>query len=92
MPDSISNDLLQVVESPQGTAHSGKINGMPIAGKTGTAELKLKQDEKGAELGWFVAYRTGAPNLLIAMMIENVQERGGSRIPVEKVKNIFAQP
>lgn len=91
---AISNDLLQVVESPQGTAHSGKINGMQIAGKTGTAELKLKLDEKGAELGWFVAYRTGAgsPNLLIAMMIENVQERGGSRIPVDKVKNIFAQP
>jgi penicillin-binding protein 3 len=87
----ISADLLNVVESPQGTAHSGKINGMSIAGKTGTAELKLKQDEKGAEIGWFVAYKTDAPHILIAMMVENVQERGGSKIPVEKVKNVLTQ-
>nr|WP_211171186.1 penicillin-binding transpeptidase domain-containing protein [Bacillus sp. DNRA2] len=89
--NTLSANLLNVVENPQGTAHSGKINGMTIAGKTGTAELKLKQDEKGAELGWYVAYRTDAPQLLIAMMIENVQERGGSKIPVEKVKNVFGQ-
>lgn len=88
---TISADLLNVVENPQGTAHSGKINGMAIAGKTGTAELKLKQTEKGAELGWFVAYKTEAPHLLISMMVENVQGRGGSKIPVEKVKNVFAQ-
>ncbi|WP_147533329.1 penicillin-binding transpeptidase domain-containing protein [Bacillus marasmi] len=87
----ISADLLNVVENPQGTAHSGKIAGMSIAGKTGTAELKLKQDEKGAELGWFVAYKTDEPHILIAMMVENVQERGGSRIPVEKVKNVLSQ-
>ncbi|MGJ7921988.1 penicillin-binding transpeptidase domain-containing protein [Neobacillus sp. LXY-4] len=87
----ISDDLLNVVENPQGTAHSGKINGMAIAGKTGTAELKLKQDEKGAELGWFVAYKTDDPHLLITMMVENVQERGGSKIPVEKVKNVLSQ-
>jgi penicillin-binding protein 3 len=86
----ISEILLQVVENPQGTAHSGKINGLSIAGKTGTAELKLKQGESGTELGWFVGYKTTAPHLLISMMIENVQDRGGSHVPVEKVKNIFS--
>jgi penicillin-binding protein 3 len=87
----ISGYLLNVVESPQGTAHSGKIAGVGVAGKTGTAELKLKQDEKGAELGWFVAYKTEAPHVLISMMVENVQGRGGSKIPVEKMKNVLSQ-
>ena len=86
----ISQALLQVVESPQGTAHTGKISGLSIAGKTGTAELKLKQGESGSELGWFVGYKTTAPHLLISMMVENVQDRGGSHVPVEKVKNIFS--
>lgn len=88
----VADTLFKVVDDPRGTAHSGKIDGIPVAGKTGTAELKLKQGEEGSELGWFVAYKTDAPHLLIAMMIENVQNRGGSRIPVEKVKNILQNP
>jgi penicillin-binding protein 3 len=85
----ISGTLLKVVEDPSGTAHSGKINGVTYAGKTGTAELKRKQGEVGTEHGWFVAYKTESPHILIAMMVENVQKRGGSKIPVEKVKNIL---
>jgi penicillin-binding protein 3 len=85
----ISDSLLKNVEDPSGTAHSGQINGISYAGKTGTAELKLKQGEAGAELGWFVAYKTQSPHILVAMMVENVQNRGGSKIPVEKVKNIL---
>ena len=76
---------------PQGTAHKAQIEGLPLAGKTGTAELKAKQGEKGSENGWFVAYNTENPSLLVAMMIEGVQEKGGSGIVVEKVKNIFTQ-
>ena len=87
----INNMLLKVVEDPQGTAHKAKLDGLPLAGKTGTAELKAKQGEKGTENGWFVAYNTENPSLLVAMMIEGIQDKGGSGIVVEKVKNIFAQ-
>ncbi|WP_141431060.1 penicillin-binding transpeptidase domain-containing protein [Bacillus sp. 03113] len=85
----INNDLVQVIEDPSGTAHSGRINGIKLAGKTGTAELKVKQGEKGKENGSFVAYKVDQPDLLIAMMIEGVQDRGGSSFVVKKVKNIF---
>lgn len=81
--------LSKVVNDPSGTARSAKIDGKPLAGKTGTAELKAAQGEKGKENGWFVAYNTDDPNLLIAMMVEGVENKGGSSAAVEKVKNVF---
>ncbi|WP_445488823.1 penicillin-binding transpeptidase domain-containing protein [Niallia sp. 03133] len=87
--NTISNDLQQVIDSPRGTAHSGKINGLILAGKTGTAELKEKQGEKGTENGWFVAYNKKDKNLLISMMIEGVQSKGGSSHVVLKVKKVL---
>ncbi|PLR94491.1 penicillin-binding transpeptidase domain-containing protein [Bacillus sp. T33-2] len=87
---SINRMLTKVVTDPNGTAYSAQINGYPLAGKTGTAELKLKQGEKGQELGWFVAYNPQSPELLISMMIENVQEKGGSKAAVSRVKEVFA--
>lgn len=81
--------LIQVVENPRGTANAAKMEGYPLAGKTGTAEFKEKQNEAGKENGWFVAYNTDNPSLLIAMMIEHVEGRGGSKVVVEKVKRVF---
>ncbi|XJZ27120.1 penicillin-binding transpeptidase domain-containing protein [Bacillota bacterium Lsc_1132] len=80
--------LRKVVADPNGTAHRAEIPGYPLSGKTGTAEIKQKQGETGTENGWFVAY---SPNLMMAMMIENVQGRDGSQVPVGKVKNLFMQ-
>jgi len=85
----ISDDLQQVIESPNGTAHAGEIAGKTLAGKTGTAELKAKQGEKGTENGWYVAYDKKNKDLLIAMMIEGVQDKGGSSHVVKKVKKII---
>lgn len=87
--ETISNDLQQVVDNENGTAHAVKTEGMTLAGKTGTAELKAKQGETGTENGWFVAYDKKEKDLLIAMMIEGVQDNGGSAHVVKKVKNIL---
>jgi penicillin-binding protein 3 len=84
----ISGILRKVVGDPSGTAHAADMADYPLAGKTGTAEIKQKQGETGTENGWFVAYNVNSPNLLIAMMVENVQNRGGSQIPVKLVKGI----
>lgn len=85
----ILDALKAVIESPQGTATSARISGLPLAGKTGTTEFKQRQDEEGKETGWFVAMNTEDPELLVLMMIENVEGRGGSGYVVPKVRNVF---
>lgn len=93
--NEVRNDLIQVVENPSGTAHSAKIEGKTIAGKTGTAEIKQsKDDTEGTEIGWFNAFNVGesdANSLLIVSMVENVKGKGGSHYLLPKVRAIFAQ-
>lgn len=87
----IKEDLIQVVENENGTAHSAKINGKKMGGKTGTAEIKLsKEDTNGTEIGWFNAFLEDKNNpLLIVSMVENVKEKGGSHYLLPKVKTIL---
>ncbi|RWR08091.1 penicillin-binding transpeptidase domain-containing protein [Siminovitchia fortis] len=85
----IQNALLKVVEDPKGTARGARIEGKRIAGKTGTAEIKAKQGEKGKENGFFVAYDTEKPDMLVAMMVEDVLDRGGSAPAVDRVKKVL---
>lgn len=87
----IAADLRKVVGDAEGTAHAAEIAGYPLSGKTGTAEIKQKQGETGTENGWFIAYNTESPNLMIATMVEGVEGRGGSGIPVKIVKNIYTR-
>lgn len=85
----VEGDMVQVIESPMGTGHGAQIVGLKLAGKTGTAELKETQDTQGKEFGWFVAYNTDNPQLLVALMVENVQGRGGSHMLAPKVQTLF---
>lgn len=93
--NEVRDDLIQVVKNPSGTAHSAKIEGKTIAGKTGTAEIKQsKDDTEGTEIGWFNAFNVGesdANSLLIVSMVENVKGKGGSHYLLPKVRAIFAQ-
>ncbi len=93
--NEIRNDLIQVVENPSGTAHSAKIEGKTIAGKTGTAEIKQsKDDTEGTEIGWFNAFNVEESDdnsLLVVSMVENVKGKGGSHYLLPKVRAIFAQ-
>ncbi|OZU88815.1 penicillin-binding protein [Virgibacillus indicus] len=75
-----------------GTAEQANEAEFPISGKTGTAELKLtSEDKSGKENGWFVGYPTDDQNILIAMMVEHTEDRGGSGYTVEKVTDIFKE-
>ncbi|QVY61340.1 penicillin-binding transpeptidase domain-containing protein [Cytobacillus gottheilii] len=85
----MNSALRKVIQEPGGTGRAAKMDDYPLAGKTGTAELKLNVGMKGQENGMFVAYNPDSPKLLIAMMIESVEDAGGSGIVVEKVKNVF---
>lgn len=91
--NTIKNNLIEVVEDANGTGHEAKVQGMTIAGKTGTAEIKASQDdENGTELGWFNAFRVSNmkdEQLLMINMIEDVKDRGGSHYLLPKVKRMF---
>ena len=91
--NTIKEDLIQVVENPQGTANDMKVSGVTIAGKTGTAELKQNKDDKDSgTLGWFNCFTTNKDsNLLIIGMVENTQNNsnGGSHYLIKKIKTLF---
>ena len=93
--DIIENDLIQVVENPEGTANDMKIEGTTIAGKTGTAELKSSSDDtQSGTLGWFNCYtivRENGYDMLIVSMVENVQDNsdGGSHYLMKKIRTLF---
>lgn len=87
----VRDSLIQVIES--GSATDAKINGVTLAGKTGTAEIKQSKDDvDGTELGWFTMFTAddNAENpLLIISMVEDVKGRGGSHYVVPKVRTVF---
>lgn len=87
----ILNDLIQVVNNPNGTGHEAYIEGKKIAGKTGTAEIKNSQnDEKGTELGWFIGMSLEENNsIIVVTMVEDVKEKGSSHYVIPKVRKIL---
>ena len=90
----VKNDLIQVVENPEGTANDMKLNGITIAGKTGTAELKKSStDTESGTLGWFDCFtinKTGN-DILIISMVENTQKNnnGGSHYLIRKIRTLI---
>mgnify|MGYP000204179612 FL=1 len=85
--EEIKNDLIQVVENPEGTAKDMKINSITIAGKTGTAELKASKDEKADTIGWFDCFTVNKDNpYLFIGMVEKANNNGGSHYLIPMIK------
>ena len=87
----IKNDLIQVVENPEGTAKDMKINGVTIAGKTGTAELKVSKDSEGDTIGWFDCFTVNDSNMpyVIVGMVEKANKNGGSHYVIPMIRRLF---
>lgn len=87
----IKEDLIEVVENPEGTANDMRVDGRTIAGKTGTAELKASKDAQADVLGWFDCFTTddNEKQLLVVSMIENGRDLGGSHYLISKIKTLF---
>ena len=89
---TLIEDFSAMINDADGSAHLAQIDGFNIAAKTGTAEIKASQDDTtGTENGWFVAVDTTSSKLAIAMIVEDVKDRGGSSIPILKVKAIMEE-
>lgn len=88
----VKEDLIQVIEDSEGTARDMKIEGVTLAGKTGTAELKVSKDEEANTLGWFnlitVDENTDKQYIIISM-VEDARELGGSHYLIKKIRNLF---
>ena len=85
--------IKQVVNNSHGTGYAAHREDIMLAGKTGTAEIKVsKEDTSGTELGWFAIFtaeRTVDNPIMIVSMVEDVKGRGGSGYVVGKDKEVL---
>ncbi|MFG6384771.1 MAG: penicillin-binding transpeptidase domain-containing protein [Lachnospiraceae bacterium] len=85
--------MKKIINDPHGTGYKAHREDVLLAGKTGTAEIKVsKDDTSGTELGWFAIFtveNTIERPILIVNMVEDVKERGGSGYVVEKDKQVL---
>ncbi|QHJ72031.1 penicillin-binding transpeptidase domain-containing protein [Planococcus halotolerans] len=85
----LRTDLRNVVVD--GFAQEANLENIPLAGKTGTAELKAAGEESGQDNGFFIAYDSANPEFIIAMMVEDVGDNDGSAYVAGMVGETFAQ-
>ncbi|HBK5171929.1 TPA: penicillin-binding transpeptidase domain-containing protein [Enterococcus faecium] len=71
---TIVPDLREVVQDVNGTAHSLSALGFPLAAKTGTAEIKEKQDVKGQENSFLFAFNLDNQGYMMVSMLENKED------------------
>ena len=86
----LQEDFLGVINDSNGSGYLCRIDGLNLAGKTGTAEIKsTKEDTNGDEISWFAAVDLGNSKLAISMVMEDMKGKSTSKYLVPKVKNVF---
>jgi len=87
--------LVAVVEDPKGTGHESRIEGLSVAGKTGTAQVIRRGFATMRSLedhSWFAAYApVEAPQIAVVVLIENGGQAAKVAAPVamEIVRSYF---
>jgi len=100
--DLVKKGMLGVVESEQGTAHAIRDKSIPIAGKTGTAQVVQMADgpnrtltknlkEKDRDHAWFVGYApANNPQIVVAALLEHGGHGSSAAAPlVQKVISAY---
>ena len=85
----LSTMMQRVVTAGTGTAAA--LQGIEVAGKTGTAERG-----NGTNLAWFIAFApANDPKIALAVVIENTQSTGGevaAPLAADVIRSALAQP
>ena len=87
----VTNSLIKTVEDVNGTAHQLSTGDGTLAGKTGTAEIKEKQDTKGQENSFLLAYDANDGKYLVVSMIEDAKDTSAVRQNQELVQRLANQ-
>lgn len=82
--DIIHRAMLADVEDPEGTGRSAAISGFRIAGKTGTAQVALRNQEFD-HITWFVSFAPfDEPKYAVVVMVQSGASGGGTCAPVAR--------
>jgi penicillin-binding protein 2 len=84
--------LYGVVNDPRGTGSKARIDGIPVAGKTGTAQVIGKGDSSNGrepseteDHAWFVSFApVDNPKIVVAVLIEHGGHGGSAAAPIAK--------
>ncbi|WP_321387881.1 penicillin-binding transpeptidase domain-containing protein [uncultured Enterococcus sp.] len=74
--NTVLNDLIDSVASPEGYVYSLNNPDFTLAAKTGTAEIKEKQDTLGTENSFLLFFDVNNRNFMGLIMSENSRENG----------------
>lgn len=69
--NEMKKSLIEVVSDPNGTAHLLYNKQNQLGAKTGTAELKMKQGEKGSENSFLLAFDAEHDEFLLLSVVEH---------------------
>ncbi len=94
--DLVRQALRQVVAGERGTARKADVEGFPVAGKTGTAQVVKMPSERGLaeeEIPWehrdhalFVAYAPADdPEIAVSVVVEHGGHGGSAAAPIAQV-------
>ena len=82
----VQGGMRDVVMSKQGTGRLARIDGVTMAGKTGTAQYG--RTDEGKKLGWMIAYAPcDSPRYAVALVVEDALTGGVSAAP--RIKQIL---
>ncbi len=91
--EAVRRGMYGVVNGPGGTGARARLKSVPVAGKTGTAQVVgMRQGEAGRQQhlpenqrdhAWFVAYAPyGNPQVTVVVMIEHAGHGGSTSAPI----------
>jgi penicillin-binding protein 2 len=84
--DQVRSGMRDVVMSERGTGKRGRVPGVPVAGKTGTAQVVSLSEASGKgghertrDHAWFIAYAPAEdPTIAVACLVEHAGGGGGA--------------